>query len=292
MPMQTKTVTQFARAGRAGLRDIADRVPELKKLPNASVAVFGLGCIGAPSAIELARCGVGELRLLDPDFVDPSAIARWPLGLAAAGLPKVEAVKEMIRVNYSRTKVSGHVRKLGSVRHEDVMSDLDLISRMAEGISLIYDATAEWGVQHFLSDFALEHRIPYVAVDGTQGGWGGRVCRITPGQTEGCWTCYQLWLEEGKIIRQPPASPTKNVQPAGCADPTFTGAGFDLTQIALTGVRMAVSSLCAGEAGGYPLAAWDVMSIAFRDPAGQLIPPLFEAEKLTKHPRCARCQAS
>ncbi len=40
--------------------------------------------------------------------------------------------------------------------------------------------------------------------------------------------------------------------PRGCADPTFTGAGFDVATIALQGVRLVVGTLAGSIPGGYP----------------------------------------
>ena len=66
----------FVKAGRASRRDLTLRMPELTPLADKVVAVFGLGCIGGPSALEFARAGVGELRVLDHDAVDPGTIGR------------------------------------------------------------------------------------------------------------------------------------------------------------------------------------------------------------------------
>ena len=280
----------FSRAGRAGRDAVQERTPELRPLADKAVAVFGLGCVGAPSAMELARAAVGELRVLDHDHVDPATTGRWPFGLSVAGLYKAQVIPAVISRDYPSTRVRGIVHRLGGVRAPEAgaRSDGDVLREMTEGASLIYDATAELGVHHLLSDWALELGLPYVGVVGTQGGWGGKVFRVLPGKTEGCWMCYRLACEDG-TIPEPPADPKGTVQPVGCADPTFTGAGFDMAQVALTGVRVAVSTLCGGTAGGYPEAAWDVLHIAFRADDGTLIPPRFAEHTVKRHPQCPRC---
>jgi molybdopterin/thiamine biosynthesis adenylyltransferase len=283
----------FARAGRAGIDSRADRAPELAPLSEAKICVFGLGCLGAPSTLEFARCGVKELQIVDPDFVDPAASGRWPLGLHVAGLSKAKALVEFIRQHYPYTKVMDHPFAVGGVRdlRDPGDSAQTIMKRITEGASLIYDATAEVGVQHYLSDYARELRIPYVAVEGTHGGWGGLVMRVVPGETAGCWMCLQTYLYDPKPphIELPPNSPTGTVQPIGCADPTFTGAGFDLAQVALTGVRTAVSTICGSVPNGYPPQDWDVTIISLRDKQGNLIPPTFDKFNLDRHPECPRC---
>ena len=290
-PVTSTGAVYFSRAGRSGRDAVQERTPELRPLAKRTVALFGLGCVGAPSAMELARAAVGELRVLDHDHVDPATTGRWPFGLSAAGLRKAEVITEAITKDYPSTSVTGIVHRLGGVRapKAGARTDGDVLRQMTEGASLIYDATAELGVHHLLSDRALELGLPYIGVVGTQGGWGGKVFRVLPDRTEGCWMCYRLACEDG-TIPEPPADPKGTVQPVGCADPTFTGAGFDMAQVALTGVRIAVATLCGGTASGYPEAAWDVLHIALRADDGKLIAPAFAEHIIKRHAQCPRCR--
>lgn len=275
----------FARAGRAGREDFILRAPELRPLRHYKIAAFGLGCIGAPSALEFARAGAEELRILDRDYVDPAAVLRWPYGLIAAGLTKTTVIEQVIRANYPYTRVDPHNHTLGGDE-----GDLEVLGSMLAGASLVYDAMAEIGIQHFLSDAARAQGIPYIAVSGTQGGWGGLVVRIRPDGDAGCWYCFRRAQLEGRI---PPAphDPGGVVQPAGCGDPTFMGASFDLVSVALAGVRTAVATL-SGPEGGYPDGDWDVLVITFRDPAGNPVPPNFQEFKIPKYPDCPSCAAN
>lgn len=286
----TAGTVYLSRAGRAGTDENLVRSPELSPLRNKTVAVFGTGCLGAPSVLEFARAGIGELWILDRDIVDPGTIGRWPLGLSAAGLQKVKVLSGFIASNYPLTKVCPVPYHLGLPRAggSEGPADQDTLHDMTAGASLIYDATTEIGVQHFLSELARELSIPYLAVVGSHGGWGGKVLRILPGRTKGCWMCYRHALADG-TISEPPSDPNGEVQPVGCGDVTFTGAGFDMLQVALTAVRIAVSTLCSDADGAYPPADLDVMTMAFRDEAGGLIAPKFEAFDLQKHPQCTRC---
>ncbi len=286
-------MTYFARAGRAGVNDLLARSPELCVLREKSLAVFGLGCLGAPSTLEFARAGVGELRIVDRDLVDPGTIGRWPFGLSAAGLPKALVLADFISRNYPSTRLVPVVHCIGGVREpgSEEPSDLEVMGKVTEGASAIYDATAEVGVQHYLSQHARALGIPYIGVVGTYGGWGGKIVSIVPGRTEGCWMCYRYAFESG-AIPEPPSDPKGEVQPQGCGDVTFTGAGFDMAQIALAGVRTAVSILCGGENGSYPTAEWDVMTVCFRDGDGKQIAPVFRDFKLAKHPDCSYCSNS
>lgn len=284
------TTAFLSRAGRAGPSDIYQRLPELFPLRTKTIAVFGLGCLGAPSAFEFARCGIARLRLLDPDFVDPGTIVRWPVGLRAAGLPKAEVIANIIGLDYPYTEVSFRRHALGAVREptSSVQSEHEIMRFMTDGASLIFDATAEVGVQQFLADYAARLQIPYVSVNATPGGWGGHVLRIDPRFTEGCWLCYQERFNDADFPELP-ALEDDEIQPAGCGDPTFTGSGFDMLQVAMAGVRMAVATLCGGDDGAYPYPDWDATVIALRNADGQLITPTFTSLKLLRHQQCRDC---
>lgn len=284
------TKLYFSRAGRAGPDDIAQRMPELAPLRNATICVAGLGCLGAPSALEFARCGARELRVLDHDFVDPATICRWPVGIQASGLQKAEVLMRAISSDYPFTDTTGFNFFLGSIRdsEDSAPTAQSVMKQFTDGASLIYDATAESGIQHYLSDYAADAGIPYVGVDATAGGWGGRVVRIMPGVTDGCYFCYRSAQSEEKIP-EPPMHPSGEVQPVGCADPTFTGASFDMVQVALMGVRVAVSTLCSAEPGGYPNVDWDVTIISLRSHSGEVILPKYEGFKLSRQTTCQRC---
>jgi len=274
----------FVRAGRAGKFDLGSRIPELIALPKKRVAVIGLGCMGAPSALEFARSGVGEIRILDCDIVEPGTVVRWPLGIPAAGLSKASTLKTFIASQYPYTKVTSWHHRIGSA-FKGNQSDLDVLRELLADIDLIYDATAEIGLQHLLSDIAAEKNQLYVCVSTTPGAWGGLVSRIVPRQTKGCWFCLQRHLRDSSIP-SPPNNPTGGFQPRGCIDPTFTGASFDIGQIALAGVRLAVATLSQGTQAGYPDFDWDIGVIALRDTNGKAIAPHWKTFPLTQHPEC------
>ena len=79
---KTKIGHYGAKVFYASPTDLFTRIPELKPLREKTVAVFGLGCLGAPSVLEFARAGVECIRLVDFDVVDPATGVRWPLGFS------------------------------------------------------------------------------------------------------------------------------------------------------------------------------------------------------------------
>ena len=71
-----------------------------EKLQAASVAIAGLGGLGSNIAVSLARSGVGHLLLVDFDIVDVTNLNRQMYTIPHLGMPKTEALREIIsRIN-------------------------------------------------------------------------------------------------------------------------------------------------------------------------------------------------
>ena len=72
---------------------------KFNRLQQAMVTIVGLGAVGGYAAEGLARAGIGRLRLVDFDTIQPSNINRQILALESSiGQAKVEVAKERIRL--------------------------------------------------------------------------------------------------------------------------------------------------------------------------------------------------
>jgi tRNA A37 threonylcarbamoyladenosine dehydratase len=70
----------------------------LGRLAGASVAVFGLGAVGGFAVEALARAGIGALRVVDFDSVQPSNLNRQILALESTlGQSKTEAALRRVK---------------------------------------------------------------------------------------------------------------------------------------------------------------------------------------------------
>jgi hypothetical protein len=275
----------FVRAGRAGPDDLAARVPELRSLPGKAAAVYGIGALGSQVIDQLARAGVGSLRVLDCDHVDPGTMARHAAGFESWGVSKLLAACFLTqrRSPYVETFLS-HVR-IGAPRTDpSVPSDIALIAESLDGVELLIDATAEIGLQDLLAGIARARGIGYLSLWGTNGGWGGMAVLIRP-DSEACWVCFLHHLTDG-TIPVPPEAPSPFVQPPGCASPTFTGSGFDMDEVSLQAVRMAAGYLSDSVAGGYPSYTQDIARLALRTPDGTVTLPTWTGYQLTRHAAC------
>ena len=69
----------------------------VKRLNQASVAVFGVGGVGGHICEALARAGIGRITLFDKDTVSLSNLNRQAVALhSTVGLPKVDVMKARI----------------------------------------------------------------------------------------------------------------------------------------------------------------------------------------------------
>lgn len=283
----------YAKVNRINTEELSFRIPTLKPLADKSVAVFGLGALGAPSAIEFAKNGIRQIRIIDFDIVNAGTMVRWPIGISAAGMYKTDALERFINDNYPYVDVKKYRYTVGGMEvgtgniTPDALSQMISLDQILSDVSMIYDATAESGISHFLSQEAKQRNIPFLSIYGTQGVWGGAVMRSIPNTTQGCWMCFQYGLHEG-IYPTPPANQNGAIQAAGCGDISFTGTSFELDNIMSAGIRLAVSTLCLN-ADGYQNIEADIGILSLVDKNEEPIFPKWTSHQLMKHPKCPYC---
>lgn len=281
--------TYIARGERLSRRDLQERIRHLAGLEGKTVCVVGLGSLGSPLAVELARAGVGLLRVLDHDHVETGTSVRWARGLSAAAHLKTEAVAALISTDHPYTKVERFRMQLGSAerRNGRGLTEREMLQDFLDGADLVIDATAELAVAQLLSVLADDRAIPQLYVSATEGAWGGRIARLLPGRT-GCWMCLQRLIAE-KTIHAPPYEPTGTVQPRGCATRTFIGANYDLQPLVSQAARVATRTLLkeAEEAQDTPWPAVHVCALHRED--GPLPAPAWSSHELSRDPACPTC---
>ncbi len=276
LPRADRRKTKLVRSLNAGLDDMLIRTPETAALASKTALIAGLGCIGAPVAVELSKAGCGTLTLLDPDIAEPGQTARWPVGLQFVGLNKSEGLCSFIKANWPYSRVVAATRRIGTSFSDDekVVSESDLV----------VDCSAEEGVQRYLAQLCRQQLKTLIIASTTAGAHGGLIVTFRPEPTEMCYGCWELHQQDS-TVPNPPEDAGGHVQPAGCGDPTFTGAGFDVTEVSLMATRAAVGELGRGQLGAYPESWWNTAILAMRK-GEALIPPRWDVFFLKPHPSC------
>lgn len=279
----------LVRADPAGDAALAMRAPELAAVRGKSVFVIGLGAIGSPVVLQLAKSGVGRLQVLDGDHVQVGNTIRWALGWGAAGMSKAEALGAYVASQYPRTKVDFIPLRIGlQLQNADgtPLSDYDLLRERLSRVDLVVDATASFRVNHLVADIARRESKPYLWLSTTPGAAGGIVGRVVPGKTAGCWHCFQRHLAD-KTLPVPKDGGAKFVQPGGCTHPTFVAAGVDSDEVAVLASRLAIATLTRGTPDAKDF-DWDV-AVGDLATDSRRIAGRWAEHPLAKHAGCPHC---
>jgi sulfur carrier protein ThiS adenylyltransferase len=98
-----------------------------QKLKRAAVGIAGLGGLGSPVAIALARSGIGRLVLVDFDVVEPSNLNRQQYFMDQLGLPKTVALRETLgRIN-PYVEVECHLLRLTAEQVPEIFGAVDVL---------------------------------------------------------------------------------------------------------------------------------------------------------------------
>jgi len=272
------------RGERLSIADLHARTPALAGIENRAVSLVGLGALGAPTAMELARTQLGTLKMLDKDVLEVGNIVRWSFGLSSVGAPKAAILAEQIQLQYPFTNATGYTQHIGAPTSTNSEArESEVLTAFLEDSDLLIDATGEIGVSQLLADLAREQRTPMLCAWGTEGGWGGAVAELRPEQGGGCWFCLQIAIDE-ESVPAPPAEPGGLVQPRGCGAPTFTGSSFDMLEIVAQTLRCARRMLLE------PPRRSSVHLCSMRSRDGrELAAPVWETLTLDPQPRCPYC---
>jgi len=155
-----------------------------RRLLASRATVVGCGAIGAATANLLVRGGVGSIKIIDRDFVEPSNLQRQTLfdeSDARDALPKAVAAERKLLAINSSIAVRGVVADLSPQNAEELLSDCDLI----------LDGTDNFETRFLINDFAVQSRLPWIYAAAVAS--YGLTMTIRPGITP----CLACLLESG-----------------------------------------------------------------------------------------------
>ncbi len=150
-----------------------------EKLLRASAVLVGCGALGTVVANLLVRAGVGRLRIIDRDFVEPSNLQRQTLfdeADARDALPKAIAAERRLRAINSGVEIEGIVADVTPKN----------IAELLSGCALILDGTDNFETRLLVNDAAISLGMPWIYAAAV--GSYGVTMTIRPGQTA-CLAC-------------------------------------------------------------------------------------------------------
>lgn len=154
------------------------------RLQLSTVAIFGQGAVGSPTAVELANSAVGRLLLIDGKRLDAAHLSRHELGYEDVGENKAEAMARLLR------------RRIPSVNVEYVPYNVtrrfsnETLDKTLRGCDLIIAATDSREAQRRINRRALALDIPAIFPGVDEEAHRGEIfVSIGRGRTP----CYECW---------------------------------------------------------------------------------------------------
>jgi molybdopterin/thiamine biosynthesis adenylyltransferase len=163
-----------------------------ERLAQARVAIVGMGALGTILSTQVVRAGVGFVRLIDRDIIEPSNLQRQALYDeidAEEGLPKAVAAKEKLQRANSGVEIEALATDLTWRNAESLLTDVDVI----------LDGTDNFQTRYLINDVAVKHGIAW-SYGGAVSSYGTTaflrpgitpclVCLLGPEQGGGTDTC-------------------------------------------------------------------------------------------------------
>lgn len=155
--------------------------PRFERLRRATVAVLGCGSVGAPTALQLAGAGVGELILIDPETLRWANVGRHPLGAPGVGRSKATALAERIRSSFP------HLRRVEDIGGNWPRLADETMELLAE-CDLIVSAIGDWAAEGSLNEWHRSKRAGPIVYGWTEAhACAGHAVAVFP--TGGCLQC-------------------------------------------------------------------------------------------------------
>jgi molybdopterin-synthase adenylyltransferase len=158
-----------------------------QRLLASSAVVAGCGAIGAAAANLLVRAGVGRIRIVDRDFVEPSNLQRQTLfdeSDAREALPKAVAAERKLRAINSGISLEGLVADINPGNVSELLNNFDVI----------LDGTDNFETRFLVNDFAVKSGKPWIY--GAAVASYGLTMTIQPGKS----ACLACLLEGSEAV--------------------------------------------------------------------------------------------
>jgi len=172
-----------------------------RRLQSARALIVGCGALGTAQAESLCRAGVGRLRLVDRDFVEPSNLQRQTMFTesdAENRLPKAIAAASHLREINSEIEIEPHIADVNHSNIEQLIADCDVV----------LDGTDNFATRYLINEACVKHNVSWIY--GAAVGSYGVTMTIRPHQS----ACLHCVFEE-----TPPAASAPTCDTAGVIMP-------------------------------------------------------------------------
>ncbi len=185
-----------------GMFDRVKEAYDLERMSQTLIVAGGTG--GSAEWLEhMARCGVEQFYLIDPDTVSVTNMGTQQTYLKDVGRPKVDCIAERIKEINPSAKVLKTQRKLEDIPYE-ILREL-IIEKSAHPRShqtILCGFTDNFDAQAQVNLIALQLGIPSLCAQLYREGRAAEITFTYPGVTPACHRCmlsprYKYYLEGG-----------------------------------------------------------------------------------------------
>lgn len=151
--------------------------PGQQRLKGATIAIVGMGGLGAPAALYLAAAGVGALRLIDDDVAALSNLQRQIIFRSDdIGAPKVTRAEAALGALNPHVAIETRAARLAEANAHDLLI----------GADLVLDGTDDFATRFAVNAQCRAMHIPLIS--GAVGRWEGQVAVFQHGGP--CYRCF------------------------------------------------------------------------------------------------------
>ena len=126
-----------------------------QRLAAARVVIIGCGALGSAQAESLARAGIGNLRIVDRDFVEFSNLQRQTMfseSDAANRLPKAIAAANHLREVNSEIEIQPEIADVNHSNIESFIDDRDIV----------IDGTDNFATRYLINDACVKQNVNWI----------------------------------------------------------------------------------------------------------------------------------
>jgi tRNA A37 threonylcarbamoyladenosine dehydratase len=208
---------------------------DIDHLQKKSVVIIGLGTGGSLAAVELAKCGIGNLILIDYDHLETHNITRHVCNITDIGRLKTHAVRDLIKLKNPFINVTTY--------EFDILKNKDQLKKIFRGKDLVFAATDTHTSKLFINKICIDENIPSIYAGAYEMAHGGEIFRVIPKVTP-CYNCIkgELLKNFQESIQKKPLLDYSNID-----DPTQLkaepGLSIDVGFITFIATKMAILTL-------------------------------------------------
>lgn len=156
-----------------------------KRIQNARIVIIGAGGLGSNIAVMAASAGIGEITIIDDDYVETSNLVRQIFYTEAdcGKVKKVIALKRFINNFTSYTKVNAI---------EDYVTDVDSAKKYIKDATLVIQAadTPKGIIDRIVNKACIDNKVPVVFSH------FGSVGPFYIPNVSACFKCFEKYVDE------------------------------------------------------------------------------------------------